>query len=98
MRKDLKVSFRLKPGRDYAIIDWLESLSEHDRSYYIRESLRAYLSGQSPQVLSGNKASKTTKKPAVRRKVEKVKPVRDNMADSPEIEDRLEQNLNSWFD
>ncbi len=97
MRKDLKVSFRLKPGRDDAIIDWLESLSEHDRSYYIRESLRAYLSGQSPQILSCKKASKTNK-PTVKRKVEKVKPVREKVADSPEVEDKLEQNLNSWFD
>ena len=97
MRKDLKVSFRLKPGRDDAIIEWLESLSEYDRSFYVREGLRAYLSGQSPQILSCNKAPKANK-PTAKRKAEKVKPVREKVADSPEVEDKLEQNLNSWFD
>ena len=40
------VAFRLKPGRDDALIDWINNLPEQDRSYHIREALRSNLQGQ----------------------------------------------------
>jgi hypothetical protein len=98
MREDVRVSFRLKPGRDDSIIDWLENLSEHDRSYYVREGLRAYLIGQSPQAPSFAKKSASIIKPTVQRTEEKVIPARGKIADSPEVDDKLDENLSSWFD
>ncbi len=98
MSEDVRVSFRLKPGRDDSIIDWLESLSEHDRSYYVREGLRAYLNGQSLQAPSFAKKSASIIKASVQRTAEKVKPAREKIADSPEVDDKLDENLSSWFD
>ena len=39
------VAFRLKEGRDDELIQWLQSLGERDRSYNIREAMKAYLNG-----------------------------------------------------
>ena len=33
------VGFRLRPGKDDDLIEWIENI-EKDRSYYIREALR----------------------------------------------------------
>jgi hypothetical protein len=45
------VAFRLKEGRDDALINWIENLPERDRSYHIREALRSNLQGQPRQVI-----------------------------------------------
>lgn len=37
------IAFRLKEGRDDAIINWIENLGEYDRSYSIRKALKTYL-------------------------------------------------------
>ena len=39
------VGFRLKPGRDDHLIAALKSLPEYERSFYIRQALRAYFGG-----------------------------------------------------
>ncbi len=97
LNKDTKVSFRLKPGRDDVIIDWLESLGEHDRSYYVRESLKAYLNGQSPQVSSFTKSSAGFINPNANDASEKVELIRENKTDSIEGRDKLEENINKWL-
>jgi len=50
------VGFRLKPGRDDALISWLDSLPEKDRSYHIRETLRANLRAPMPTAKVADKA------------------------------------------
>ena len=39
----MNISFRLKPGRDNEIIDWVNTLGDKDRSYFIREALKFYI-------------------------------------------------------
>jgi len=39
----MRISVRLKSGRDDEIIKWLEHVGSNDRSYYIREALRGFL-------------------------------------------------------
>ena len=39
----MRISVRLKPGRDDEIIKWLEHVGSNDRSYHIREALRGFL-------------------------------------------------------
>lgn len=41
------VAFRLKPGKDNDLINWISNMGEGDRSYYIREALRQGLFRQS---------------------------------------------------
>lgn len=40
------IAFRLKPGRDDDLIDWITNAGEGDRSYHIRESIRRGLVGK----------------------------------------------------
>ena len=42
------IAFRLKPGRDDDLINWIINAGEGDRSYHIREAIRRGLSGQAP--------------------------------------------------
>ena len=39
----MNISFRLKPGRDDLIIDWLRCIGYRDRTYYIKEALKLYI-------------------------------------------------------
>jgi hypothetical protein len=39
----LNITFRLKPGRDDTIIDWVNCLGSKDRSYHIREAMKFYI-------------------------------------------------------
>ena len=39
----MNITFRLKPGRDATIIDWVNGLGSKDRSYYIREAMKFYI-------------------------------------------------------
>lgn len=43
---ELRPQFRLQPGRDDALIDWLATIKPRRRSDVIRAALRAYLVGQ----------------------------------------------------
>ena len=43
MSKEIRISVRLKPGRDDELIKWLEHVGKNDRSYHIREALRGFL-------------------------------------------------------
>ncbi len=45
-----RYAFRLKKGRDRDLITWLESFGEGERSFYIRQALRAGIAAQSGQV------------------------------------------------
>jgi hypothetical protein len=38
-------NFRLKPGRDDEIIQWLNSRSKRERSFFIREALKKHVKG-----------------------------------------------------
>lgn len=96
MGKDIKISFRLKVGRDDDLISWFESISANDKSYYIREALRGSLKGipqaSLPSVNSirnhnEDSAGKNMIKPA-----DKLKPI------SEISEAELEKNLKGWMD
>ena len=95
----MNIGFRLKKGRDDIIIDWLEAIGENDRSYYIREALRSYLSGEE------NKDISPTNAPNIRAqscddnyygKAEAMTRKRSN-DDKEKIPD-LEANLQGWLD
>ncbi len=42
------IAFRLKPGRDDNLIDWITDAGEGDRSYHIRQAIRQGLIRQAP--------------------------------------------------
>ena len=44
--KSINITFRLNKNRDKAVIDWLESIEEGERSYALRQALRWYVRGQ----------------------------------------------------
>ena len=44
--QDMRPQFRLRPGQDDRLIEWLHSFSSRQRSQAIREALRAYLHGR----------------------------------------------------
>jgi hypothetical protein len=43
--QDLRPQFRLRPGQDDQLIDWLLSFAPRQRSQAIRGALRAYVRG-----------------------------------------------------
>ena len=43
---DLRPQFRLRPGQDDLLIEWLTSFAPRQRSQAIRDALRDHLSGQ----------------------------------------------------
>jgi hypothetical protein len=43
---DLRPQFRLRPGRDDRLIEWLSALAPRERSRAIREALRAHLAAR----------------------------------------------------
>jgi hypothetical protein len=43
---DLRPQFRLRPGQDDVLIDWLSSLAPRRRSQAIREALRQYVASR----------------------------------------------------
>ena len=45
--RDLRPQFRLRPGQDDLVIEWLGSFGPRQRSQAIRDALRDYLLGQS---------------------------------------------------
>ena len=45
---DLRPQFRLRPGQDDLLIEWLTSFAPRQRSQAIRDALRDYVSGQDP--------------------------------------------------
>ncbi len=47
-KKQMVVSFKLMPGRDDDLIEWLENLGEGEKSFYIRQALREKVSGKKP--------------------------------------------------
>ncbi len=94
------IAFRLKPGRDNDLIEWLESLGTGDKSYFIRESLRRDLNSQkgggnyalppspSPDIKSGETKEEVPKKAASREFDIKKNDV---------SADDLEKALESWM-
>jgi hypothetical protein len=44
--RDLRPQFRLRPGRDDRLIEWLSALAPRERSQAIREALRAHLASR----------------------------------------------------
>jgi hypothetical protein len=48
--RDLRPQFRLRPGQDDLLIEWLVSFAPRQRSQAIRDALRDYLSGQNQAV------------------------------------------------
>ena len=43
---DMRPQFRLRPGRDDALIEWLAAVAPRRRSQVIRRALRDYLAGR----------------------------------------------------
>ena len=50
--RDLRPQFRLRPGQDDLLIEWLTSFAPRQRSQAIRDALRDYLAGR-PQPAAG---------------------------------------------
>lgn len=44
--QDLRPQFRLRPGQDDMLIEWMTSFAPRQRSRAIRKALRCYLLGQ----------------------------------------------------
>lgn len=44
--KSKQISFRVRPGRDDQIIEWLDSLPQDEKGVFIRQALREWLSGE----------------------------------------------------
>ena len=44
--QEIRPQFRLRSGRDDALIDWLASIQPRQRSDAIRSALQAYLAGR----------------------------------------------------
>ena len=96
MKNDYKYGFRAKPGRDDVIINWLEKIQPSDKSYYIREALRGYLTEKSPQ----DSSPVDTPKPInfISRANDKVDKNSCEEVDAEVSNSTLEANLNSWID
>ena len=45
-KKQIVVSFKLMPGRDNDLIEWLQNLGEGEKSFHIRQALRERLTGK----------------------------------------------------
>lgn len=45
-----RFTLRLKPGRDDDIIDWLESLGEGERSFFMRQAIRTAILSERMQL------------------------------------------------
>ena len=41
------INFKVKPGRDDDLIDWMKTLGEGERSFHLRQTLRRGLRGNS---------------------------------------------------
>jgi metal-responsive CopG/Arc/MetJ family transcriptional regulator len=96
MSKEYKYSFRAKPGRDDVIINWIEKIQPSDKSYYIREALRDYLTEKSPQDSSSVDTSKSIN--FISRANKKVGKNSCEEVDAEVSNSTLEANLNSWID
>jgi hypothetical protein len=48
LRGDLRPQFRLRPGQDDLLIEWLTSFAPRQRSQAIRDALHDYLSAREP--------------------------------------------------
>lgn len=95
MSKNDKHSFRVKAGRDDLIIEWLDSIGERDRSYYIREALRDYLTTVTPL------SNPSTRLPASSKSVKK-KSVKEGLKSNVEVEPEnnntdLASKIRSWI-
>ena len=48
--QELRPQFRLRSGRDDALIDWLAAIQPRQRSDAIRAALRTYVTGQRQRI------------------------------------------------
>lgn len=96
MEKDVRVSFRLKVGRDDDLISWFESLADNDRSYFIRETLRGYLIKGTPPVSPSTVSSMNNNATSTSKNVNKPVGKSKSIAEISEAE--LEKNLRGWMD
>lgn len=94
MSKDIRISFRLKAGRDDDLISWLEGLAANDRSYFIRETLRSSLINGTPP--SSSSLVNPINDTAISKSV--IKPVGKQKSVSEISEAELEKNLRGWMD
>ena len=89
MNKNMRISVRLKAGRDDEIIKWLENVGSNDRSYYIREALRGFLNQGTSQGRIFNNSNTNTI--ASESKSYDIKPEQNNKEKS--ISDLSEEEL-----
>jgi len=95
----MNIGFRLKKGRDDIIIDWLEAIGENDRSYYIREALRSYLSGAENKNIAPTNVSSLRAQSCDDKNCGKIEAMtRKRSNDDKEKIPDLEANLNGWLD
>ena len=93
-----KYTFRAKAGRDDLIIEWLDSIGESDKSYYIREALRGYLTSITPQDSSPSKLPSSgnhVKKMSIKEEQKTIAKTEDKLESSTTD---LASNLRSWID
>ena len=95
MGKEYKYGFRAKTGRDDLIIDWLESMAKSDKSYYIREALRDYLTNRSPQ---GSLPFAFNSSNQVKKKADRAVGDNSDLAELEISDSDLENNLDGWAD
>ncbi len=90
------IGFRLKPGRDDDLIEWLEGLWSNDRSYYIRESLRYYLAEKGFKKISPLTGAVVKDDQEGKHRKSEMKII--NSDDGQDDHSDLETNLNGWID
>ncbi len=94
-----RISFRLKPGRDDQIINWLEDVGDNDRSYHIREALRGFLNQGTSQATFSFQSSMNNKKDNSNCNNINNRSNNNSSKSVSEIsEAELEKNLKGWAD
>lgn len=89
-----RYAFRLKKGRDRDLITWLESFGEGERSFYIRQALRAGIATAQGGQAAMQQAAPVIEKPAAEApsKPEPKKPV----LTKEEAESKLNDLVNNF--
>jgi len=89
----LRFTFRLKPERDQALINWLNSLGEGERSFLIRQALRHAINNQIP--ISQIEKIPINYKPEPNIIVDNAL-IPEQSLDKPEIETKVDKFLKSF--
>ncbi len=95
----VNISFRLKPGRDDEVINWICDLGDNDRSYFIREAIKFYIKHNSSSELSSALTKHTPTFPQSLNSSVARDEEREVTEDKKEVSEKdLESALDSWID